>query len=140
MRETRRKPRTLDIDDEDETTGESSTDYEEREEVRRGGKRYEEEDSMLPDESLPHFMDVTDRSFESFGIARSGGVGGVGDGRGVMKMRSAKNRPSLLDYYGQEALGSTKNKTATANNSNKKMQDPDIDETFDFLDEELKKY
>lgn len=117
----------------------------------------EVDDSMLPNESLPGYMDVTDTGEQSFhfnygGQRVTGGGSGSGSdasrvdavmkGDRVMKIRAGKkNRPSLLDYYG-ESISSSTNPTTTTNikNNPKLHNEHDIDETFDFLDEELKKY
>lgn len=56
----------------------------------------------------------------------------IDSGNKVLKNR-IRNRPSLLNYYGESKLAETKNKKNSQN-------DQDIDETFDFLDEELNKY
>lgn len=135
----------------------------------------EVDDSMLPNDTLPAYMDVTDndQSFHfsygpqssntagvkptttttttttkgqansSSGGSLSGGANVIGDvvmkGDRVMKIRSSgggggKNRPSLLDYYGESSSSSS------TYSKNPKLHEHDIDETFDFLDEELKKY
>jgi len=57
----------------------------------------------------------------------------IDSGNKVLKKGRFKNRPSLLQYYGDS--------NAISNNTKKTPQNEhDIDETFDFLDEELDKY
>lgn len=94
----------------------------------------EVDESMLPTESLPSYMDVSGNTSEhSFQFNYAGKDGGQQiKGDRVLRMRATKNRPSLFDYYGGEAK-STQQRT-------NKLNEHDIDETFDFLDEELKKY
>lgn len=83
--------------------------------------------SLLPNESLPNYMDITDNTEASFQF-NYGSVEAVVKGDRVMRLRGNRNRPSLLEYYGEST------------NKSQKRQEHDIDETFDFLDEELKKY
>jgi len=94
----------------------------------------EVDESMLPTESLPSYMDVSGNTSEhSFQFNYAGKDGGQQiKGDRVLRMRATKNRPSLFDYYGGEAK--------TTQQRSNKLNEHDIDETFDFLDEELKKY
>lgn len=96
------------------------------------------EESLLPDESLPNIDSYSES--ESFR-----------DDEKFLNRRRVKNRPSLRQYYGdkidikkgdspladssdfllnEELSGTVKMRT------NKIQHDQDIDETFDFLDEE----
>ncbi len=100
-------------------------------------------DSLLPDEFLPNvnmsgltnsFLNTTNEE-TSFDYSFSGGGGGrgkSGDNMKVIKGKRVRARPSLLDYYGGNNAGYEKKTTP--------QNDRDIDETFDFLDEELQKY
>ncbi len=99
-------------------------------------------DSLIPDEFLPNvnmsglassFLSTTneDASFDysfSGNDARGKNIGNMK----VMKGKRIKARPSLLDYYEGSKSGSEKRTTP--------QNERDIDETFDFLDEELDKY
>lgn len=102
------------------------------------------DESMLPNESMPGYMDVTDANDSNFHFNYGAAVvtGVVADavmkGNRVMKIRAtSKNRPSLLDYYGESLASSS---SSNNKKNSQKLNEHDIDETFDFLDEELKKY
>lgn len=94
-------------------------------------------DSLLPDEFLPNVnMSALSNSLlnttneDSFSSnSRSKQTKNADLSNKVLKNRRVKARPSLLDYY------------ADPDQSNKiSHNEGDIDETFDFLDEELDKY
>lgn len=99
-------------------------------------------DSLLPDEFLPNvnmsaladnysLTSSTDEAFFSTNVNNK--VKNIASGNKVFKSKNNKNRPSLLDYYGDS--------TSSQGPSQKRSQNEnDIDETFDFLDEELNKY
>lgn len=87
-------------------------------------------DSLLPDEFMPNvnmshltnsFLNTTNEETTFDYTSKSG----------MVKNKRVKTRPSLLEYYGESA-GNTSKKTP--------QNEQDIDETFDFLDEELDKY
>ena len=84
----------------------------------------EDLNSMLPDESLPSFNEMSDSYLRD-----SSKVYG---GERVMRRRP-KARPSIMDYYGERVR-------SDGNETRKQKTAQDIDETFDFLDEELDKY
>ena len=88
----------------------------------------EEEDelsSMLPDETLPSFSEINDSSY-------SRDINNYYGNERVMR-RKPKNRPSIMEYYGERMQSEVKE-------ARKAKVVEDIDETFDFLDEELNKY
>ena len=80
---------------------------------------FDEISSYLPNESLPNIDDLLDNTNNSY-------LFNIDSGDKVIRQRRVKNRPSLLNYYGDA-------------NIKKSMNEQDIDETFDFLDEELNK-
>lgn len=95
--------------------------------------------SFLPDDSLPNISDVVNDYYpsavnrkskqdieaeEEEARRRYGHMAPASGADRVLRKRP-KNRPSLLDYYDQQ--GSPK--------SSRRLNDRDIDETFDFLDE-----
>ncbi len=93
---------------------------------------FDEFSSYLPNESLPNIDDVLDNTNNSY-------LFNVESGDKVVRQRKVKNRPSLLNYYGDVNTSSTSTTTNTNSSSKKSMNEQDIDETFDFLDEELNK-
>ena len=94
-------------------------------------------DSLLNDEFLPSAnASALSNAFnqsndEPFNLQ-------VDSGSRVMKKRAMKERPNILDYYG----GSSSSSSSTGQNKSQKtpQNERNIDETFDFLDEELNKY
>jgi hypothetical protein len=108
----------------------------------------DEDDSMLPDDTMPSLSEVLDSTqIES------------GDRAIRASNRKSKNRPSVLKYYenyfgnnnynnsdnsslsNNESINSTSPTTRFRKPNSYYQNEPhDIDETFDFLDEELKKY
>lgn len=94
-------------------------------------------DSLLPDEFMPNVnMSALSNSLlhtsndESFSYNTRSKVKNIDSGNKVLKTKRVKNRPNVLDYYGEPKINSTKTP----------QNECDIDETFDFLDEELEKY
>ena len=96
-------------------------------------------DSLLPDEFLPNtnmsaladnysLSSSTDEAFFNTNVNKTKNIGNK-----VVRNKSNKSRPSLLDYYGD--IGSSQGAS-----QKKSPKENDIDETFDFLDEELNKY
>lgn len=87
-------------------------------------------DSLLPEEFMPNvntsasFMNTTHEDSFNFN---------VDSGNKVLKKRATKVRPNVLDYYG----GSSNSRSASQKTP---QNERNIDETFDFLDEELDKY
>ncbi len=97
---------------------------------------YDDElNSFLPNESLPNIEDVLENTTvnNSFLFNQS-----IETGDRVFKQKRPKNRPSLMDYYGNISLDSSR--SSQHRNGSHHQGDHDIDETFDFLDEELNKY
>jgi hypothetical protein len=96
-------------------------------------------DALLPDESMPSINDVTDSFMNSSNDEAF--YSNYNTNNKVLKRR-VKNRPSLLDYYG-DALKTQISNNNIPDNSSKKSQPKDqhdIYEAFDFLDDELNKY
>lgn len=100
-------------------------------------------DSLLNDEFMPNVnMSALNSSLlhtsndESFAYnTRSRPAKNIDLGNKVLKNRRVKNRPNILDYYGDSGAAS-----ATGNTQRTPQNERDIDDTFDFLDEELDKY
>lgn len=98
-------------------------------------------DSLITDEFLPNInmsaladnYSLTSSVDESFFNTNFNKVKNIDSGNKVFKNKNNKVRPSLLDYYGD----SSTNQTAA---QKKPQNENDIDETFDFLDDELNKY
>lgn len=93
-------------------------------------------DSLLPDEFMPNVNMSAMNSFlshtsndDSFSFNNVN----VDSGNKVLKKRATKVRPNVLDYYG----GSSSSRSASQKTP---QNERNIDETFDFLDEELNKY
>ena len=117
--------------------------------INVGVEDYEEEDdeSFLPDESMPSLSNVTDMNSsndEAF-ISSTSGLFKANNNNNKVLKRRVKARPSLLDYYGDaidSKLSENLKETSQPKSGTKRYQqnDQDIDETFDFLDEELYKY
>lgn len=90
-------------------------------------------DSLLPDEFMPNvntstsFMNTSHEDSFNFGAVN------VDSGNKVLKKRATRSRPNVLDYYG----GPSKSRSASQKTP---QNERNIDETFDFLDEELNKY
>jgi hypothetical protein len=93
---------------------------------------FDEFSSYLPNESLPNIDDVLDNTTNSY-------LFNIESGDKVIRQRKVKNRPSLLNYYGDVNASSISTTTNYSSSSKKSMNEQDIDETFDFLDEELNK-
>ena len=87
---------------------------------------FDEISSYLPNESLPNIDDLLDNTNNSY-------LFNIDSGDKVIRQRRVKNRPSLLNYYGDANISNN------IPSSKKSMNEQDIDETFDFLDEELNK-
>jgi hypothetical protein len=87
---------------------------------------FDELSSYLPNESLPNIDDILDNTNNSY-------LFNIESGDKAIRQRKTKNRPSLLNYYGDM------NTSSATSNSKRSTNEPDIDETFDFLDEELNK-
>lgn len=121
----------------------------------------EEINSLLPDESLPHInFDSNDVSFKN----EVNHVNMPSVDRAIRR-KATKSRPSILDYYGDSdnlksssdisnkatnrvVLQSSVNRNVTNEIGSSQQflsrkgqqNEQDIDETFDFLEEELNKY
>lgn len=95
-------------------------------------KDYDDINSFLPNESMPAFNDELESSSNSYLFNAS-----IDSGDKVVKQKKTKNRPSLLDYYGDNSAAAG---TTSSIRPRHQHNEQDIDETFDFLDEELNKY
>lgn len=177
----RRRSRTIDVDDEDDSEQDDSQQniYDDNYERQLDHEHDDDDDeglnSFLPDKSLPNFNDVMDSSHLKQKKTRGGSNTSAGSSSSsshkhthdkVVRIHKIRNRPSLLEYYGemniktnpqQQSLNQNNdpnprdryfenidnsNTMKVRSNSTRRLQqnEQDIDETFDFLDEELKKY
>lgn len=85
------------------------------------------EESLLPTENLPSIdsSQLDDSDTDNFSFNER------------IKKRKPKNRPSLRDYYGEEIeISQSQGQARTSRPKKSSQHDQDIDETFDFLDEE----